>query len=141
MRSRIALLATALAAVPPAGAADQVFHDYAQVIDVDPVVRWQEVPVKRRVCRDRHRRGPAVVGGSVTIDSGAVLSGYALVPDAGKHHPHHHRTCRTVTVYVKERQVDGYRVTYRYHGHEFTMQTDRHPGEQIAIKVKLRPLS
>jgi uncharacterized protein YcfJ len=62
--------------------------------------------------------------------------------------PGHHRSsnrrhgprCRMVTEYRRERHVDGYRVTYRYHGHKFTTRTREHPGRRIPVRLKIRPV-
>ena len=63
---RVVLLTTLVAAIglaaTPAGARSRDhrhhdgFKDYARVIDVDPIERWREVPVERRVCSSRGHR-------------------------------------------------------------------------------------
>lgn len=139
MNYKIALFAAALLTVPAAQAEKAVFHDYARVVDVDPIVRWREVPVEKEICRSRHGHGPAVLGGSVTTENGGKIGAYAVLP-ASSGNRHGYERCRTVTEYVRERYVDGYRVTYRYHGHRFTTHTEQHPGKRVAVKVKLRPM-
>ena len=89
---------------------------------------------------DRGARAVTTAAGSVV---GAVV-GYSL-SQAGfeqvgnRHHHHHGRQCRTVTEYQRERHVEAYRVTYRYHGHQFVTRTHEYPGHRIPVRVKLHP--
>ena len=91
---------------------------------------------------DRGLRMVTTAAGS----AGGALLGYGLVRTGDDHHQHHRRRqhhgrkrCRTVTEYQRQRQVDGYRVTYRYRGHEFTTRTETRPGRRIPVRVKLKP--
>ena len=85
-------------------------------------------------------RGTRVVTTAAGSAAGALL-GYGLsqVGHDRPRHRHHNKRCRMVTEYERQRQVDGYRVTYRYRGHEFTTRTDIHPGRRIPVRVRLRP--
>ena len=93
-------------------------------------------------------RGARAVTAAAGSAAGAML-GYGLSQVGqrrhdghDRHEAEHHRhnkRCRKVTEYERRRHVDGYRVTYRYHGHEFTTRTASHPGRRIPVRVKLRP--
>lgn len=88
-------------------------------------------------------RGARVVTTAAGSAVGAMV-GYGLsqvgYQQVGNHHHHHHRRhCRTVTEYERRRHVDGYRVTYRYRGHQFVTRTTEYPGRRIPVRVKLRP--
>jgi uncharacterized protein YcfJ len=40
-----------------------------------------------------------------------------------------------------EQRVVGYRVRYRYQGETFVMETDRHPGDFVRVRVDVTPVS
>jgi len=45
--------------------------------------------------------------------------------------------CRTVDNFTEEERLQGYRVSYRYQGHEYTTMMSKKPGNRIRIKVKM----
>lgn len=47
--------------------------------------------------------------------------------------------CEVVHERVTERRVDGYRVTYRYDGRDYTMRTAEPPPDRIRLRVSVRP--
>ncbi len=49
--------------------------------------------------------------------------------------------CQTSYTLDREERIDGYNVTYRYHGRSFTTRTDSHPGERIRVRVSVTPLA
>lgn len=49
----------------------------------------------------------------------------------------HTQRCQTHTEYRHEKQADGYRVTYRYHGETFHVRMPHRPGKRIRINVKI----
>lgn len=49
--------------------------------------------------------------------------------------------CRVDTESFEEERVEGYRVTYLYDGDTYTMRTREHPGEQVKLRVAVRPVS
>ena len=51
------------------------------------------------------------------------------------------RRCETRTEYHDEERIEGYEVTYRYHGREFTTRTDYEPGRHIRVHVQVEPTS
>lgn len=48
--------------------------------------------------------------------------------------------CRVDTESFEEERVEGYRVTYLYDGDTYTMRTREHPGEQVKLRVAVRPV-
>lgn len=92
---------------------------------------------------DRGARVVTTAAGSAVgalVGYGLSQASYQTVDHRDHHHGKHHgRKCRTVTEYERRRHVDGYRVTYRYRGHEFVTRTEQRPGRRIPVKVKLRP--
>ncbi|TNF98520.1 MAG: glycine zipper 2TM domain-containing protein [Gammaproteobacteria bacterium] len=78
--------------------------------------------------------------------AGTVLGG-SIGRDIGYHHDRYGRyvtttetRCDIVDNYHEEERVDGYRVTYRYHGEEFVTTMPYHPGKRIKIKVAVKPV-
>lgn len=49
--------------------------------------------------------------------------------------------CRVDTESFEEERVEGYRVTYLYDGDTYTMRTREHPGEQVKLRVAVRPVA
>ncbi len=45
--------------------------------------------------------------------------------------------CRTVNRYEEEERLQGYRVGYRYHNHEYDTFMKRHPGKKLKVRVKV----
>ncbi len=54
--------------------------------------------------------------------------------------PHWEERCRTVSERYTEEKLDGYRVTYRYHGQSFTTRMDHDPGSRIKVRVRVTPV-
>ena len=48
--------------------------------------------------------------------------------------------CEAVNDRATEQIVDGYVVTYRLDGRNYTMRTDRHPGDWVQLAVGARPV-
>ncbi len=51
-----------------------------------------------------------------------------------------HEVCRTRHEERLEREIDGYRVTYRYHGRDYRTQLPYEPGERIRVRVSVDPV-
>jgi uncharacterized protein YcfJ len=47
--------------------------------------------------------------------------------------------CETHYSTREERELDGYRVTYRFAGREYTTRTQEHPGKRIRVRVDVTP--
>ena len=47
--------------------------------------------------------------------------------------------CVTTSRVRRVRGVDGYDVTYRYHGHTFNKWMNTHPGDRIPVRVAVAP--
>ena len=75
----------------------------------------------------------AVAGGAVAHQR-AVRNGAAATREVSV------QRCEVVNDRVTEQIVDGYLVTYRYDGRNYTMRTDRHPGDSVQLAVDVRPV-
>lgn len=49
------------------------------------------------------------------------------------------RRCNTNYTTREEERIDGYRVTYRYHGQKYATRMPHDPGERLRIRVDVRP--
>jgi uncharacterized protein YcfJ len=142
---------------------------YARVVDVDPVVRHVTVDRPREQCwnevvhepvRPFGVAGPtaagAIIGGAIghqfgdgngqdamtvlgAVAGGAIAHQRAVRNGAGATREVTVQRCEVVNDRVTERIVDGYLVTYRLDGRNYTVRTDRHPGDTIQVAFDVRP--
>ena len=134
---------------------------YRQVRVSSPREECVEEPVtERTVYRGRSDPGAVLIGGiiggvighqfgsgrgqDIATAAGAVIG--AQQGAARSHEPGRvvertvNRThCRTVRETRYEDRVDGYDVTYRYHGRLYHTRTHGHPGKRIKVRVDVRP--
>ncbi len=52
--------------------------------------------------------------------------------------PREVQSCRTVT--EQQQRLVGYRVTYEYHGNQYTTVTREQPGQSLPVRVSVTPL-
>lgn len=74
-----------------------------------------------------------VLGGSVGRDVGHANQrpdSYATAVET---------RCRQVADYREEERIEGYDVTYRYQGEQYTTRMPRDPGERIRVRVTVEP--
>ena len=78
--------------------------------------------------------------------AGTLLGG-SIGRDIGYHHDRYGRyvtttetRCNIVNDIHEEERIDGYKVTYRYHGEEFVTTMPYHPGKRIKVKVAVNPV-
>lgn len=48
--------------------------------------------------------------------------------------------CNVVNERFTEERIDGYRVTYEYHGRRFVTHTPHHPGNRVPVAVNVVPI-
>ncbi len=77
--------------------------------------------------------------------AGTVLGG-SIGRDVGhkNRQPDEYRTvretrCELVNDYREEERIEGYRVTYRYHGEEYVTRMPHDPGKKLRVRVSVRP--
>ena len=142
------------------------YEDYGRVVDARPIYRQIAVDVPRERCdvrtvatEERRRGGDSfagtVVGGLVGAAIGheighgrgsatAVggLIGASIGNDASKGgrtvRYRDEEVCRTQYRTEYERRIVGYDVSYSYMGRIYQTQTDRHPGDRIAVDIAAR---
>jgi uncharacterized protein YcfJ len=85
--------------------------------------------------RDAATVGGAIVGAGIGHQQAAKRSGYVPPP------PREYTVQRCETRYREEWQerVDGYRVTYVYHGREQVTEMPYKPGDRIRVRVDVTP--
>lgn len=143
-------------------------YAYANVIDVQPVVRTVRVEQPRRECwseqvtrhDNRNAAGAMILGGLIGGIIGNQVgngSGRQLATAAGavigtsighdrasrdvRPRTSVERRCNTYTEYHSEERVDGYRVTYEYGGAAYVTRMRHPPGDRIRVQVSVRPSS
>jgi uncharacterized protein YcfJ len=143
----------------------------ARVVDVEPLVRHVTVNRPREKCWDEVVREPvrrygvagttaagSIVGAAIgrqfgsgndrdaltvlgAVAGGVVARQHALRNGAGATRDVAVQRCEVVHDRVTEEIVDGYIATYRLDGRNYTMQTDRHPGDWVQLAVNARPVA
>lgn len=138
----------------------------ARVVDVQPMVRYVTVNRPRQECWDEIVRepvrpygvaGPTVAGTIVgaaigrqfgsgndrdaltligAVAGGAVAHQRAVRNGAGATREVTVQRCEVVDERVTEQVVDGYLVTYRLDGRNYTMRADRHPGAWVQLAAR-----
>ena len=155
-----------MALINVANAGGRAGHDYAEVVDVEPLYQSVRKPVTDKECWDEvvtHTRGsessPAavftgsIVGGllghqfgqgngqrAATV-VGAVMGG-TLGSELSRQEAYSYerpeRRCRVERRYVQERTLQAYRVTYEYAGRTYTEMMDHDPGNRVRVRVTVR---
>lgn len=145
------------------------FGDYAKVTRVEPLVEVVRVPTERQECWQEevvHRQGGrpdsftgtilgGIIGGAVGNQFGAgsgrdaaTVAGVALGASVG--HDMSRRTpartystledrCEMVPDYRTEERIEGYRVYYRYQGHDYVTRMPYDPGKRLRVQVSVAP--
>jgi uncharacterized protein YcfJ len=142
----------------------------ARVVGVEPMVRYVTVERPRQSCWDEVVQqpvrpfgvaGPTIAGGIIggaigrqfgsgdtrdvltvagAVAGSAIAHERAVRNGAGATRDVVVQRCEVVNERVTEQIVDGYLVTYRYDGRNYTMRTDRHPGDYVQLAVDVRPI-
>jgi uncharacterized protein YcfJ len=138
----------------------------ARVVGVEPMVRYVTVDRPRERCWDEVVREPvrpfgvvgqtaagSIVGAAIgrqfgsgndrdtltvlgAIAGGAVAHRRAVVNEGYATRDVTVQRCETVSDRVTEQVVDGYLVTYRLDGRNYTIETDRHPGDWVQLAAQ-----
>jgi uncharacterized protein YcfJ len=86
------------------------------------------------------RVATTAVGAVIGASAGASIGrnngggGYYQQPEVG-----YQQVCQQVEDYGYQRQVDGYDVTYRYHGRDYRTRLPYDPGARLAVNVNVSP--
>ena len=144
-------------------------YDYARVLDVKPLIRTVEVEIPVRECYERpvevrreRRRGGlgrvlagGIIGGvigrqfgdgsgrdAMTV-LGSVVGAASASDDVRRDDRAGTRVekfCETTYEYESRDRVEGFRVLYEYEGRTYTTRTATDPGDEIRVRVDVRPL-
>jgi uncharacterized protein YcfJ len=140
----------------------------ARVVGVEPLVRYVTVNRPREQCWNEVVREPVHPYGVAGVTAAGSIVGAAIGRQFGSGNDRdaltvlgavaggtvaHQRAvrnqstrdvtmqrCEVVNDRVREELVDGYVVTYRLDGRNYTMRTDRHPGDWVQLAVDARPV-
>lgn len=86
--------------------------------------------------RDAGTVAGAVVGAAIGHDAARRSAGR----DVDAQRTREQEVCRTRYEERIDREVDGYRVTYRYNGRDYLTQMPYEPGERIRVHVTVDPV-
>lgn len=146
---------------------DDGYFDRARVVDVKPIVEIVRVPDRHRECwtEETHGVRPSNATGSMVMGSiiggvighqfgrgdgkraatvAGTLIGAAVGRDvarqrAGEPYTVAEQRCRISHEYYEKERINGYRVTYRYHGQTYVTRTAEPPGKFIRVRVDVNP--
>jgi len=140
----------------------RVDYDYARVVDVDPIVRRVAIDSPRRECWNEEREVyaqprsatptilGAIIGGVIGHQFGSghsrnlgTVAGAALGASVGHDasarnagiETRNVERCEVSTQRDYEERVDGYRVTYVYHGRDYHTVMPYDPGNRVQVRV------
>lgn len=140
--------------------------DKARVTHVEPIYRTVTVTHPERECWDEPRRhhsdhqsytstiAGGLIGGVIGNQFGGgngntamTIAGTLLGGSVGRDMGNHYRDvdygyreqCQVVDRHYREQRIDGYEVSYRYHGRMYTTVMDHHPGNFIPVDVHVEP--
>ena len=145
------------------------YFDRAKVTHVDPVYRTIRVSTPREECytqevrTDVHDHGSkvastvlgGVIGGAVGHKvgkhrGGATIIGAVIGAAVGnnlgreatppRQQVSYEDICETRISYHEEQRIEGYNVSYRYKGENFTTRMDERPGKRIKVRVHVSPV-
>ena len=165
---RVALLA--LLATGAVAAQAQSFVDRARVQNVEPQYESVQIPRQecasqivnepQPVAGSGGGYGGVIIGGvaggllgnqvgkghgrEAATAAGAVIGAIAgdrianSQPQAYVNQPREVRSCRTVS--DVQQRLTGYRVTYEYHGQQYTTVTREEPGRTMPVRVSVTPM-
>ena len=127
-------------------------QEFGQVLRSEPVI--EHVPVQNQICdqaapaQQQRGIGGAVIGGlagavvgsrfgkghgrdALTVAGavGGAIAGDQIQNGSGAPQP----ACRQVTTY--QDRINGYRVTFRYAGRDYTQVLPRDPGPSVPVSV------
>ena len=121
---------------------------------------WEEMQYYTIDHGARHARGGALVGaiiggvvghqfGSGRGNDAATAAGTIIGAAIGSENARRRhgveevarpvRRCETTFQEHREERINGYRVTYRYHGQKYVTEMPYDPGRQLRIRVDVRP--
>lgn len=135
-----------------------------RTVETYPIEECRPVSHRRVVHRNHHNNHllPSLFGGLVGGALGhqfgggrgktaftvvGALAGASIASNSAHRHQDQYTdyvTSRRCTVKQEVREierVEGYFVTYRYQGREFTRTTEEHPGSRIRLRVNVTPVT
>ena len=149
LKSFVIVVSTVLSTATGAAASRQVYHDYARVLNVSPIMETIQVPVRRLDCQTPARiRRERQIHSPLTSDVRPKHPGLTLADairqdrayQSSSATPHTERNCRWVEAFETSERIVAYRVRFRYGGDTFVRRLDHDPGDRLRIRVELRPM-
>ena len=131
-----------------AAMASETTHiDQARVVSVDPLVRTVTVNTPRQECWDEVVQVPQPSPGKTytpeilgSIIGAAVGNQFGRARASSNVREVVEQRCRTVNEQHVEERIEGYDVTYRWHGREYTTRMPYDPGDRMRVRVSVAPV-
>lgn len=132
-----------------AAANRQVYHDYARVLNVSPIMETIQVPVRREDCQPpppiRHQRETHA---PIVSDVQPDHTGHTLADAIRLERSHQlslatahtERHCRWIEEFETRERIVAYRVRFRYGRDIFVRRLNHDPGDRLQIRVEVQPL-
>ena len=139
-------------------------YDKARVTHVEPIYRMMRITTPQRECwqEPRHHHGQqsytttiasGIIGGVLGNQFGngsgrtamtvaGTLLGGSVGRDLGhdaRHYDSYEEQCRVTEHVHHEQRIEGYHVTYRYHGQLYSTDMAHHPGKFVPVDVYVEP--
>lgn len=145
------------------------FQDSARVTHVEPIYKTVRVSTPQRECwteTNNYNHRPQAKSYTSTIAGGILggvlgnqfgggsgktamtVAGTLLGGSLGNDYNNYSRekdrygnqeNCRVTERYREEQRADGYQVSYRYQGKNYSTYMDQRPGRTIPVDVSVRP--
>lgn len=80
-----------------------------------------------------------VAGGLIGAAIGNDVSRRRQGQNVAEQHSRPVERCKTSYREHREERIDGYRVTYRYHGQKYMTEMPYDPGKKLRVRVDIRP--
>ena len=80
-----------------------------------------------------------VAGGLIGAAIGNDVSRRRQGQNVAEQHSRPVERCKTSYREHREERIDGYRVTYRYHGQKYMTEMPYDPGNKLRVRVDIRP--
>jgi len=80
-----------------------------------------------------------VAGGLIGAAIGNDVSKRRKGQNVAEQHSRPVERCKTSYREHREERIDGYRVTYRYHGQKYMTEMPYDPGNKLRVRVDIRP--
>jgi uncharacterized protein YcfJ len=164
----ISLLSSTVVAGHESKEQENSYFAYGDVITAEPIIRHTSTRIPRTECRPTHtsyishqaparnNAMPTLIGGllggiighqfgggsgKTALTIAGTFAGATIANNVNRRQRHYEEVKRCTVVHDVRNieNVEGYLVTYRYQGKQFTRTMDEHPGSRVRIRIQVEP--